>query len=57
MMAELIQQLQELGLSEKQAETFLLVYTYGPKPASSIAKMIDTERTNTYKTLQVLVRL
>ena len=32
-----------------------MVYQYGPKPASSLAKMMGIERTNMYKMLKVLV--
>jgi sugar-specific transcriptional regulator TrmB len=32
--------LQNLGLTIKQSEIFLLLYQYGAKPASSIAKMM-----------------
>jgi len=48
--------LTELGFSDKHTEIFLLLYQYGSKPASTIAKMIDIERTNTYKMLQSLLR-
>lgn len=48
--------LQHVGLSKKHAEVFVLLYTYGAKPASVIARMLGEERTNTYKILQTLVR-
>lgn len=41
-------------LSPKQIDLFIAVYKYGPKPASSLASMINQERTNTYKMLGVL---
>ncbi|USN59470.1 MAG: hypothetical protein H6767_04950 [Candidatus Peribacteria bacterium] len=34
----------------------MLLYTYGSRPASTIAQMLGEERTNIYKTLQALVR-
>lgn len=48
--------LQEIWLSKKHAEVFILLYKYGSKPASIIAQILWEERTNIYKTLQVLVR-
>lgn len=48
--------LAKVGLSEKQSEVFLYLYQYGPKPASSVAKMIGGERTSVYKLIQVLIR-
>jgi len=48
--------LEQTWLSAKQAEVFLNLYQYGPKPASSVAKMVWWERTNVYKIIQVLVR-
>lgn len=53
---DIISSLQWLGLHGKQAEIFLSLYKFGAKPASSIAKMIGAERTNTYKALQSMVR-
>jgi len=53
---KLIKLLEETGLSSKQAEVFLLLYRYGRKPASSVAKIIWQERTNVYKLLQSMVR-
>lgn len=54
-MDQLISYLTTLWLSIKQAELFLALYKHGPKPASSLAKMLNTERTNVYKMAQVLV--
>ena len=48
--------LAQFGLTEKQGDIFVLLYTYGPKPASTVAKMIGVERTNTYKMLQAMIR-
>ncbi len=50
------QSLIEYWLTEMQAKTFITIFQYGPKPASSIAKIIWVERTNTYKTIQVLIQ-
>ncbi len=47
--------LEDMWFSTQQAELFVLVYQYGPKPASTLAQMIWIERTNTYKMLNVLV--
>lgn len=54
-MSNLIQHLQSLWLSLKQAELFCAVTKYGAKPASFFAKILKTERTNTYKTAITLV--
>jgi len=54
-MSQLISHLTKLGLSTKQAELFLELYQHGPKPASSLAKSLNAERTNIYKMAQVLV--
>jgi len=32
------------------------LYQFGPKPASSVAKHIHAERTNTYKTIETMMR-
>ena len=55
-MSEIHNLLGKIGFSEKQSQVFLVLYQYGPKPASSVAKMIGWERTNIYKLIQVLVR-
>jgi sugar-specific transcriptional regulator TrmB len=49
--------LSKVGLTAKQAQLFLIIYQYGSKPASTLAKMLGDERTNTYKALQVLIRM
>ena len=41
-------------LTPKQIDLFTAVYQYWPKPASSLASLINQERTNTYKMLWVL---
>jgi sugar-specific transcriptional regulator TrmB len=48
--------LKQIGLSFTQAQIFLTLYQYGPKPASSVAKIIGGERTNIYKIIQTLIR-
>jgi DNA-binding MarR family transcriptional regulator len=54
-MDQLHHALADYGLTPLQIKAFLSIYQYGPKPASTIAKMIWVERTNTYKTIQVLI--
>lgn len=49
--------LTQFWLSKKQAELFITLYQVWPKPASTLAKMVWEERTNTYKMLQTLIRL
>lgn len=48
--------LTSLGLTSTQSEIFLYLYQFGPKPASSVAKHIGSERTNTYKTIETMMR-
>lgn len=48
--------LSQLGLTSTQSEIFLYLYQFGPKPASSVAKHIWSERTNTYKTIETMMR-
>lgn len=48
--------LEKLWLTQKEAKIFIFLYKYGKKPASTIAKSIWDERTNTYKSLQRLVK-
>lgn len=45
-----------MWLTGKQADIFLALYRFGLKPASSIAKIIWSERTNTYKIIQTMIR-
>ncbi len=42
----------KMGYKKIWAEIFLILYQGESKPASTIAKLINKERTNTYKTLQ-----
>ncbi len=56
METQIINILQKLGLTQKESKIFLFLYKYGKKPASTIAKAIGDERTNTYKTLKKLVK-
>jgi DNA-binding MarR family transcriptional regulator/sRNA-binding regulator protein Hfq len=48
--------LTQLGFTSTQSEIFLYLYQYGPKPASSVAKKIGSERTNTYKIIETMMR-
>lgn len=48
--------LTRLWLTSTQSEIFLYLYQFGPKPASSVAKHIGSERTNTYKTIETMMR-
>ncbi len=52
----LINLLPQFGLTSTQSEIFLYLYQFGPKPASSVAKHIHAERTNTYKTIETMMR-
>ncbi len=47
--------LASLWFEERQSDIFLITYTYGPKPASSIASMCGTERSYCYKVLDQFV--
>lgn len=44
-----------IGLSKQESTVFFTIYQYGPKPASTIAKIASIERTNTYKVIQKLI--
>ncbi len=48
--------LESFWLTKKEARIFIFLYQYGKKPASTIAKIIGDERTNTYKSLQKMLR-
>ena len=48
--------LEDFWLTKKESKIFIFLYQYGKKPASTIARSIWDERTNTYKSLQKLVR-
>lgn len=54
-MENLIDHLHDYWLTDHQAKIFVYLYQYWPKPASTVAKVIGTERTNSYKAIQVLV--
>lgn len=44
------------GMSKTQAQIFVYLYQYGPKPASAVARTIGGERTNTYKLIETMIR-
>jgi len=48
--------LESFWLTTKESKIFIFLYQYGKKPASTIARSIGDERTNTYKSLQKMVR-
>ena len=48
--------LKTFWLTKKESLIFIFLYQFGKKPASTIAKHIWDERTNTYKSLQQLVK-
>ena len=52
----IIKILEDFGLTKKESKIFIFLYQYGKKPASTIARSIGDERTNTYKSLQRLVK-
>lgn len=54
-MSSLINHLKAFGLTAKQAELYLAIVKHGARPASFLAKVCRTERTNTYKTALTLV--
>ncbi|MDD3302354.1 MAG: helix-turn-helix domain-containing protein [Candidatus Gracilibacteria bacterium] len=56
MRENLIDILKSFGLTQKESQIFIFLYQYGKKPASTIAKHIGDERTNTYKSLLQLVK-
>ncbi len=56
MTEKILEVLRSFGLTKKEGEIFLFLSQYGKKPASTIAKHIGDERTNTYKTLLQLVK-
>lgn len=47
--------LQELGFEPRQSDIFIVTYQYGPKPASTIASLCQTERSYCYKILEEFV--
>ena len=48
--------LEQFWLTKKESKIFVFLYQYGKKPASTIARAIWDERTNTYKSLQKMVK-
>ena len=48
--------LESFWLTKKESNIFIFLYQYWKKPASTIARSIWDERTNTYKSLQGLVK-
>ena len=53
--AEFITRLISFGLSEKEAQLYLHLLKYGPKPTSLLAKSLKTYREDVYRTLTGLV--
>ena len=49
------QYLSHLGMDDKQQKIYLMLYQYGAQPASTIARLCQTERVYTYKILQWFV--
>ena len=52
--SEFITKLIEFGLNEKEAQLYLHLLKYGPKPPSLLAKSLKTYREDVYRTLTVL---
>lgn len=52
---QIISYLSSIGLNPKESLVYLTLYTYGTKPASTIASISNNERVWTYKTLCKLV--
>lgn len=52
----IIKILEQFWLTKKESKIFIFLFQYGKKPASTIARGIWDERTNTYKSLQKMVR-
>ncbi len=48
--------LEQFWLTKKESKIFVFLYQYGKKPASTIARAIWDERTNTYKSLQKMLK-
>ncbi len=53
--SEFLSRLIGFGLSEKEAQLYLHLLKYGPKPPSLLAKSLKTYREDVYRTLQGLV--
>ncbi len=47
--------LHNLGFSEKEAEVYLALNTYGPSPASTLARVTRIKRTSVYDALNSLI--
>ncbi|MGB9370786.1 MAG: helix-turn-helix domain-containing protein [Halobacteriota archaeon] len=53
--AEFITRLTDFGLSEKEAQAYLRLLTYGPKRPSPLAKSLNTYREDVHRTLNSLI--
>ena len=53
--SEFLPRLISFGLSEKEAQIYLHLLKYGPKPASLLAKSLKTYREDVYRTLPRLI--
>ena len=53
--SEFITRLIGFGLSEKEAQLYLHVLKYGPRPPSLLAKSLKTYREDVYRTLTSLI--
>ena len=53
--SEFLSRLISFGLSEKEAQLYLHLLKYGPKPSSMLAKSLKTYREDIYRTLNGLV--
>lgn len=47
--------LKSIGCSDTQIALFLLLWKFGAKPASTLAKLVGAERTHVYKMLQQMI--
>ncbi len=52
----LLQELQDIGFSEKEARVYLVLVSVGAQPASVIAERVKINRTTTYDVLNVLIQ-
>jgi sugar-specific transcriptional regulator TrmB len=53
--SEFITKLVGFGLSEKEAQVYLHLLKYGPKPSSLLAKSLKTYREDVHRTLTGLI--
>jgi len=53
--SEFLSRLISFGLSEKEAQVYLHLLKYGPKPPTLLAKSLKTYREDVYRTLTVLI--